>query len=270
MNDRSKTVSQWKTSLISLLQSPRESLRAITYRRGWRTKAEPVLLECEDDQTYVVKGVQAGRQIVNDQVVARLGIALGAPVGTPRLIEVSAELIELDRRLEQFSPGLAHGTLWIPDCLDSVDLLGTGEAENRSRYALLSALFGWVINHDSQYLVNEQPPRLVHSVDHGHCFAGGPNWTIDSLQKSMEFDSELSLEFLLVSGFEVCCFKPIDFQKMQQNLNQVTELNIFSSVASVPEEWSITMEERLVLVEYLIVRQQRLMLILERLSCEAQ
>jgi hypothetical protein len=270
MDDRAKTVSQWETSLISLLQYPRESLRAVTYRRGWRTKAEPVLLECEDDQTYVVKGIQAGRQIINDQVVARLGMALGAPVGIPRLIEVSAELIELDRRLKLFSPGLAHGTLWIPNCLDSVELLGTGEVENRSRYALLSALFGWVINHDPQYLVNEQPPRLVHSVDHGHCFSGGPNWTIESLQKSIEFDSELNLEFLLFDRFEMCCFKPIDFQKMRQNLKQVTELHIFSSVASVPEDWGITMDERLILVEYLFVRQQRLVLILERLSSEAQ
>ena len=270
MNDRSKAVSQWKTSLISLLQYPRESLQAITYRRGWRTKAEPVLLECEDDQTYVVKGVQAGRQIVNDQVVARLGIALGSPVGTPSFIQISAELIELDRRLASFSPGLAHGTLWIPDCRDSYELLGTGEEENRSRYALLSALFGWVINHDPQYLVNEQPPRLVHSVDHGHCFSGGPNWTVESLQNSIDSDSGMSLEFLLINGFEMCVFKAIDFQTMQQNLKQVTELNIFSSVASVPEEWGITMEERLVLVEYLIVRQQRLMLILERLSCKAQ
>ena len=111
MDDRYTTVNYWKDALSSLQQSPVESLQAITYRRAWRTKAEPVLLECEDDQLYVVKGIQAGRQIINDQIVARLGVALGAPVGTPRLIKVSAELIELDRRLQLFSPGLAHGTL---------------------------------------------------------------------------------------------------------------------------------------------------------------
>ena len=269
MIDRHKQIRNWEESLIALLQHPMESLQAITYSKAWRTKAEPVLLECEDGNRYVVKGTQAGRQIINDRIVAHLGMALGAPVGIPKLIEVSAQLIELDRRLGSFSSGLAHGTLWISDCLDTDELLGTGEVENRSRYALLSALFGWVINHDPQYLCREQPPRLVHSVDHGHCFAGGPNWTIESLQKSMESDSEIDLEFLLFSGFEMCCFKPIDFQKMQQNLNQVTELNIFSSVASVPDEWGITMEERLVLVEYLFIRQQRLDLVLDRLSSKA-
>ncbi|MBR8828983.1 MAG: hypothetical protein DSM107014_13970 [Gomphosphaeria aponina SAG 52.96 = DSM 107014] len=46
------------------------TIKAIDYTRGWRTKSEPVLLECEDGKDYVVKGQQAGRQIINDQLVA--------------------------------------------------------------------------------------------------------------------------------------------------------------------------------------------------------
>jgi hypothetical protein len=32
-----------------------------TYLRSWATASRPVLLECNDRQTYVVKGKQAGR-----------------------------------------------------------------------------------------------------------------------------------------------------------------------------------------------------------------
>ena len=80
---------------------------------GWRTKAEPVLLKCNDGREYVVKGQQAGRQIVNDQITARLGFAIGAPVGEPKIVEVSAELIAIEPRLSHIPSGTAHATLFI-------------------------------------------------------------------------------------------------------------------------------------------------------------
>jgi hypothetical protein len=54
-----------------------------------------VFLLCDDNLEYVVKGSQAGRMIFNDQVVARLGTAMGAPVGSPKLVDVPVDLIHL-------------------------------------------------------------------------------------------------------------------------------------------------------------------------------
>ena len=241
----------WEKSLQPWIDRSHESIQAISFLRGWRTKASPVLLQCADGERYVVKGRQSGRQIINDQVVARLGCLLNAPVGIPHLVEISAELIEVNSNLAGFSPGLAHGTLWIPDCVDDYELLGTGEAENRSRYALLAILYSWVMDNDRQFLFKKSPPRIVYSVDHGHFFAGGPDWTIELLREN--------LEPKIVDGFENCFFKSVDFRLMWTALEKIDKDNIFSVVGSLPGEWGITMDERKVLVEYLLVRQQRLL-----------
>jgi hypothetical protein len=255
MEKSQDTVSgDWEKSLQPWIDLPHESIQAVSFLKGWRKKSNPVLLQCSDGERYVVKGIHSGRQIVNDQIVAHLGRLLDAPVGVPRLIDVSSELIDLDSNLSAFSPGLAHGTLWIPGCFDAYELLGTGEAENKLRYALLAILYSWVINSDRQFLFNNNPPRLVHSVDHGHCFAGGPDWTIASLREN--------LEPKIADGFEACHFKSAEFQHMLSALTNISKENIFSVVGSLPGEWGITMGEREILVEYLLVRQQRLLSVL--------
>lgn len=233
-------------------------VQAVSFLKGWRTKAEPVWLKCSDGENYVVKGRQAGRQIVNDQIVARLGIALAAPVGLPKLVEVSSELIEIEPRLSHFLPGIAHGSLWIPDCFDEYELLGTGEPENRPRYARLAVLYGWVTANDRQFLFSKNPPRLVHSVDHGHFFAGEPDWTSNSLKDN--------LNPAIPDDFKSCCFSFDEFKIMKDALQSVTEEQILQAVASVPEEWELTMDEREILVEYLLTRQKKLVSILSTMS----
>ena len=55
---------------------------------------------------------------------------------------------------------------------------------------------------------------------------------------------------------------------MRSALEKVDKDNIFSVVGRLPSDWSITMDERKVLVEYLLVRQQRLLSMLSSLLPE--
>ncbi|MBD2567469.1 hypothetical protein H6G59_06040 [Anabaena lutea FACHB-196] len=91
-----KDRARWKLSLEELLKNPEEPVLITTLLRGWNSAARPVRAKGIDDCNYVVKGQQAGRQIINDQIVARLGLAMGAPVGEPQIVEISPELLELD------------------------------------------------------------------------------------------------------------------------------------------------------------------------------
>jgi hypothetical protein len=87
------TKDEWR-SFIEATNSDRPIVvQAITLLRTWNTASKPVLLACNDGNQYVVKGRQAGRMIVNDQVVARLGRSIGAPVGSVLLVDVSTDLI---------------------------------------------------------------------------------------------------------------------------------------------------------------------------------
>jgi hypothetical protein len=87
----------WRCQLETASLERETPIQARTFLRGYRTKAYPAMMQCSDGRNYMVKGQQAGRQIVNDQIVARLGILLGAPVGQPRLIEISTTLVKLSR-----------------------------------------------------------------------------------------------------------------------------------------------------------------------------
>lgn len=142
-NLEQSNTNQLSTLLKKLLEKPIEMIEARTYWKAWRTKSNPVLLQCADGKKYVVKGKQAGRQIVNDQIVARLGLAIKAPVGNPQIINISQELIDIEPNLENFGSGAAHGTEFIPNCIDQWTLIATSEPENRIRLATLALLYGY-------------------------------------------------------------------------------------------------------------------------------
>lgn len=242
----------WKQKLNDALSQPEIPIMATTYRKGWRTKAEPVLLKCNDGREYVVKGQQAGRQIVNDQITARLGFAIGAPVGEPKIVEVSAELIAIEPRLSHIPSGTAHATLFIPDCRDDCGLIATSEPENRSRFVLLAVLYGWVYANDIQFIFKKNPPRLVYSVDHGHFFPGGPNWTERDLIQAPQAELNSYL-------CENCNFTPDEISLALRDLSSVSEKTIIQAVATPPSEWGLTLDERVTLVEYLTRQQQQLL-----------
>jgi hypothetical protein len=146
------------------------------------TSSQPVLLACDDGSDYVVKGQQAGRMIVTDQVVGRLGGAVLAPVAEITLIDVPAELINAEPEMSHMRPGVSHGSRWLANCSDSKGFEQTTVPENRDRFARLALLYGWVIASDHQFIYENAEPRLVHSVDHGHFLAGATNWTEETLR----------------------------------------------------------------------------------------
>ena len=49
----------------------------------------------------------------------------------------------------------------------------------KNRCALLAVMYGWFQAGDNQLLYRKTPPELVFSVDHGHFFPGGPEWTVE-------------------------------------------------------------------------------------------
>jgi hypothetical protein len=163
----------------------------------------------------------------------------------------SAELVEIEARLAHIPPGMAHGTQFIPDCFDSYDLIATSEPINRPRLVKLAILYGWVQANDWQFLFTKTPPRLIYSVDHGHFFPNGPDWHKAQLL--------VAPRAALADCFSSCYFTQEEVQEGLQALGAVTEDKIIQAVASPPDQWGLTMDERVVLMEYLMRRQQELL-----------
>src|SRR4051812_13957187 len=99
-------------------------------------------------------------------------------------------MINFEQRLSTARPGLAHGSRnAATNCTDRLDLIHQGYNNlpvNRSRVAALSVLYGLAHAADRQVIYRIGGDPLVFSVDHGHFFPNGPNWTVADLERDAD------------------------------------------------------------------------------------
>lgn len=196
-----------------------------------------MLLECEDGESYVVKGRQAGRMIFNDQVLGTLGNLMGAPVPRAVLIDVPADLIAAESEMAHVSPGVSHGSSWIPAASDREGVAHTDRPENKQRFAYLAAFYGLAQAGDNQFIYENSEPRMVHSVDHGHFLPGGPDWTVASLgiAAPADLDAGTAAAVSWTDG---------QLQPVRESLARLTDDVIANAVARPPDDWGVTDAER--------------------------
>ena len=241
-------------SLIKAAEATEVTVTAHTFLKSWGSASRPVLLLCDDggiDREYVVKGQHSGRQAVNDQIVARLGTAAAAPVGTPALVDVPAPLIAVEPEMQHIPAGVSHGCVWIPDCSERLTYEHAGALENKSRFGLLALLFGWAHANDHQFIYENDAPHLVYSVDHGHFFPSGPDWTEATLKGASTPTPDAAI--LGACGLSLSDLKP-HFGAFSSIADDV----IVSIVAGIPDAWGVSESERAAMAEYLSTRRDLL------------
>lgn len=230
---------------------------AQTFLKSLQGVSKGVLLACSDGRDYAVKGRQNGRALVNDRLVNLLGQLLGAPVGLPALIDLTPSFKGIEPRVAHIPPGISHGLLWVPNCSEREALLHTDEPENRSRFALLAVLYGWMHARDHQFIYENSPPHRVHSVDHGHFFNGGPNWTEATLlaAPAPQLDQQL---------VAACNFTDVEVAAAAASLQAFTDDQIVEALGKIPVDWGLSMQETVVLGLYLCERREQLSKLLRR------
>jgi len=242
--------------LKSLSRSP-PIVNAQTFARAHPTDSKPVELLCDDGNAYVVKGLQLARDpahkrvLINDQVIARLGMLIGAPVGCPALVDVPAALILEEAQMNHMEPGIGHGCLLLQSVSPRLWLEHAGEPANRTRFSHLALLYGWVQSSDLQVLYETIPPYLVHSVDHGH-FIAGPGWDVAMLATAPSAKMESNI-------CSACSFTEDEIRAAIARLVQVSDTMIAGAVAAPPDGWAFSVDERVALALYLTKRRDELL-----------
>jgi hypothetical protein len=221
---------------------------AQTFMQAYSTASRPILVRCDDGREYVVKGSQAGRMLVNDHLVAKLGALLGAPVPEVELVAITPDLIAAQTEMSHMTAGLAHGSRFIPNCHDGGQ---HASPENRGRFARLAVLFGLVGASDHQYLHQNDPPHLVYSVDHGHFLPCGPEWTAQSLEQA----GPASPDDSVVQTHQVT---PDELAGAAVALEQVTDDAIVDIVGGLPSTWGVDEDDRLAMVAFFIRRREEM------------
>jgi hypothetical protein len=226
---------------------------AESYVRTFPGVSRSVLVECDDGQPYVIKGLNSpGRTAFTEQVVGRLGKRMGAPVATVELVSVTRELTAAEPAMAHVAEGFAHGSLYIDNVSDDRQPVAHFEKpENRPRFARLALLYGMCFARDHQFLYDNKPPRLVHSVDHGYFLPGGPHWTAEALAGAPApfADNEITTQ---------CSLTPDELREAVRSLKRLRDADVALAVAFPPDEWNVSLEERKRLAAYLGSRRDAL------------
>lgn len=227
---------------------PPEVIVADTYLRKWGTSSQPVLLTCPGHGDFVVKGPVAGRAAVNDQIVGRLAEIANCPTGRPALVEVTQTLIDNEPEMAHFTAGVWHGSGFLVGYSESQGNSFQMTAENRPRFASLAILFGWMVPNDPQFIYANTAGQEVASVDHGHFFAGGPNWTIGSLAAAPPAAPDPGV----IAGAGLT---PNEVEAARVAFAAASNAQIALAVATPPDHWGLTHDERLAMARHLADRR---------------
>jgi hypothetical protein len=237
--------------ILAFAAEPRAFATATTYLRGWPSFSKPRLVVADDSREYVVKGGQLRRAVCNEQIVARLGQLLDAPVGEPSFVVIPEELRSAEPELGHIAPGLAHALLFRRNHSDRAGIAHTDLPENRRRFASLAILYGWAFANDHQLIYPNDAPHLVLSVDHGHFFPGGPEWAAAGLAGAPGAapDANLVTSARLSDG---------ELKPVLVRLAAVAEDDVFRAVAAPPDEWGMTAADRVAAASFLLARRDHL------------
>lgn len=223
-----------------------EPLRVQTVLKRWPSASQPVLVQCDDNQLYVIKGSQNQKSVFNEYVCGRLGNLINAAVAWLRFVMIPTEL-SADPDLNHFGKGLALGSLYMADASERQAIAYVNEPTNRTRFAGLAILYSWCMANDQQLLYRLQPPHEVLSNDHGHFFPNGPNWDISALQAAMQVTRD--------PWFDGCKLNAVDFAPYWPLLEQVTPEQIQQITSAPPLDWGVDIAERNALASYLETRR---------------
>lgn len=233
-------------------------LRAETFHRKWPSFSKPVLVGCDDGNLWVLKGLQNQRAIVNEQVVARIGALIGAPVCEVDIIELPQELCALEPQLADVAPGLGHGVRYVADTSDREGVKHTAEPGNVPRFAALQVLYTLTHAGDHQLIYSTIAPHIVYSVDHGHFFPSGPNWTVNTLAACPPVQQ-------LDPTFAACGIAANELKVIRPVLAAATDEKLQEIVGSVPAAWGIGDAERSSMHDFLVRRRGEVLTILDLL-----
>lgn len=252
----------WAAAITGAAAKRPASIRAETFLKRRTTGSQPVDLYCNDGEKYVVKAhrndAEQRRMIFNDQVIARLGALLGASVPYVALVDVPAELIAANadklKGMGHMHPGVAHGSRRFNDVSERIDAIDhVNDDDNRHRFALLAVLHAWVGSYsDRQFLYDNSAPFRVYSVDHGHFFHGGPAWSVASLNSAPA--AALSDDLV-----KTCKLSADELVDACSSLADISEQEIAEVLAVPPDDWGVSLDERVALAEYLHKRRAELL-----------
>lgn len=222
----------------------------------------PHIMRCTDGRTYVVKFAGRDKTAVNELVGWALAKVIGLPVPDASLVDVSMDIITGSTGLTNagVAPGLHLGSQLLPDALDM------GQFMRKIQQTALvldnEELIPRTVCHDNWILTTDRERddnHLFHPadgvfryamVDFSHGFTGS-KWTADTIEQGTYVRTIVPAHPMvanMVTGI-------LSFEPTLEKLDSVEDSQVEEALALVPKRWGLTDEERVCLLEFLLLRR---------------
>lgn len=238
------------------------------YYRELRGATKPHLISFDDGNRYIVKfkGNRFGNRIlVNEYIADQLAKLLGLSCGDGQVVAVDAFFISKEPKLQgrNLEAGLQFGSTFINDGHDRDNFSEAyiPDLKNRDRLPEVIVFDTFVCNTDRHsgnlLLVFDDPTRKNTScefvlIDHSHIL-GGYEWSEHTLP-SLRDNEQL---YACVITFDHVQPRMDVFEPFLLKLEALTPDVLKPVVDSIPSEWGITSSERRALLDFLVIRKDR-------------
>lgn len=251
------TDSGWLTLIIEQRQNVEAMIDIdILVRKLSSSMCQP--WECESgSESFVVKFPKIGqtlhqRSFAAEQVVARLGELIGAPVGVPHVVRCNQSIMSLEAELKDYSGEACHATEKVEDLLKEVKSnyeLGRSKRD-REEAGQLAVLYGWCVAGDRQFLQIKDKGASdfggIVSVDHGLFFPAAQNWSAADLQNFTAIPDP-DAWFLDADPNSIVATKG--------KVKEVSDEKIAWSIAHVHQTWGVSDDDCVALAKFLSARR---------------
>jgi hypothetical protein len=237
------------------------------YVEGLTSASRPQKFRCDDGHLYAVKFRNnphgGGRAVATEQIVGLFGALISAPVAEVRLVTVTSELLAALNIVfnggEPAAAGVHHGSRWADGYSDRADVRYVDE--NRQAFAALRILYSWLFcAGDHQFIYRNAEPHDVLSVDHSYFLPDGTGWSAQLLR---ERQGQVELD----PFFDSLALKQEDATDTLDRLARLQRAEIARVVATPPDDWGLSDDDRVALAEYAEARRMK---ILEHFGLEAR
>ena len=205
----------------------------------------------DDGQRYWCKSLnnfQSELVPVTEQIVARLGALIGAPVCASALISLDDlagwEIRPGTGRLVE--PGIAHGSVAIEPVIETRELKYRTDDDNGRRHCGLYALCDWLYGGDFQWLRATAEENAYYSHDHG-LFLTGWSWTPESLASRQNESVPLTMEAEHLD--------PGELRRLADALESLERVTIEEAISGLPRSWPVSDEALEAVVDFADARK---------------
>lgn len=227
---------------------------------------DPYIVRCQDQKLYVVKfpgNKETSKVLVSEFIASELCNYLDLPIFDYQLIKVRYDDYR-DDMVEEIQPleGTAFGTLYDADALTVPNEGSIIRSQNRNdaiKILIFDLLIGNYDRNPGNLMVNS---KKIIMLDHSHIFLLGSLWD----EKQLLFKKDLP--------FSVNDLNPKNYRMIMDSLsignNLKEELEIFIKKVKclekeqikqimnrIPRDWDINKNEKLVLIDFIYNRFQR-------------